>query len=167
MNSNFAAAQTLVPITLWLALFPLSYLIHFAEELWGGEGYPAYLFRLRGVHLSTTRFVVLQATGFVLLIAAGVVSSLLGFPEFMIVILGALVLANGITHTITAWWDGGYGPGLITSALLWIPLGAATLVLMFGLMSSARLGLAVLIGFGINGAIALITIRGGRLVRQT
>ena len=45
---------------LWSWLFPLSYLIHIAEEYWGGEGYPAYLLRLRGVHMSTARFLAAQ-----------------------------------------------------------------------------------------------------------
>lgn len=154
----------LIPTTLWLWLFPLTYVIHFAEEYWGGEGYSAYLFRLRGVHLSPERFVAFQALGFVLFVAAGVISRQLKFPEFMIVILGALVLSNGITHTITALWDGGYGPGLLSSTLLWIPLGLLTLVLMFGRISHARLALATTIGLAINGLVALVAIRGGRLV---
>lgn len=153
--------------TLWLAVFPLSYLIHFAEEYWGGEGYPAYLFRLRGVQLSSRRFVVFQAFGFLLFIAAGVISTWLGFPELMLAILGTFVLSNGISHGITAWLDGRYGPGLMTSTLIWIPLGVATLVMLFGRMSNGRLALGTLIGFAINGAIALMTMRGGRLVRQT
>lgn len=157
-------AQSIIPTTLWLTLFPLTYIIHFAEEFWGGEGYPAYLLRLRGVELSTTRFLAFQAMGFLLVVAAGVISKQLKFPEFMIVILGGLVLSNGISHTITALWDGGYGPGLLTSTLLWIPLGALTLVFMFGRMSHTRLALATLIGFAINGIVALVTIRGGRLV---
>src|SRR2546428_13091977 len=104
--------QYFPPSTLWLWLFPATYLIHIAEEYWGGEGYSAYLFRLRGVHLSPTRFLAVQAMGFALVVAGVVISRQLKFPEYMTVILGALVLSNGITHTITALWDGGYGPGL-------------------------------------------------------
>jgi len=160
MNST----PPLIPTTLWLALFPLSYVIHFAEEYWGGEGYPAYLFRLRGVHLSPARFLAFQAFGFVMFVAAGVISRQLKFPQFMIVVLGGLVLCNGITHTITALWAGGYGPGLLSSVLLWIPLGALTMIFMFGRMPYGRQALAALIGFSINGIIALVAIRGGRLV---
>lgn len=160
MNST----PPLIPTTLWLALFPISYVIHFAEEYWGGEGYPAYLFRLRGVYLSPTRFVAFQAFGFVLFVAAGVISRQLKFPQFMIVMLAGLVLCNGITHTITALWAGGYGPGLFSSLLLWIPLGALTMILMWGRMPHGRQALAALIGFSINGIVALVAIRGGRLV---
>jgi len=49
--------------TLWSWLFPVTYLLHLAEEYWGGEGYSAYLLKLRGVQLSPTRFLVVQAIG--------------------------------------------------------------------------------------------------------
>jgi hypothetical protein len=114
--------------------------------------------------LSSARFIGFQLLGFVLFIAAGVIATRFKFPEFMLVVLGGLVLCNGMSHTITAWWDGAYGPGLLSSMLLWVPLGALTLALMFGRITHARLAVAAAIGFGINGVIALVAIRGGRLV---
>jgi hypothetical protein len=155
-------SQPLIPTTVWLALFPITYLIHFAEELWGGEGYPAYLFRLRGVELSTTRFVTLELIGFALLVIGVVLAHRLRFPEFMIVLLGGVVLANGISHTATAIWDGHYGPGLIASAFIWLPLGLVTLISMFGRVAHTRFAVAALIGFGIQGIVALIALRSGR-----
>ena len=41
------ASQRIALLLSWL--FPLSYLLHIAEEYWGGEGYLAYLLRIRGV----------------------------------------------------------------------------------------------------------------------
>jgi hypothetical protein len=151
-------------ITLWSWLFPITYIIHIAEEYWGGEGYPAYLLRLRGVHLSPGRFLFDQALGLVLVIAGVIIARRLKFRLFMLVILGALVLANGITHTVTALIDGHYGPGLIASILIWIPLGAVTLFRMRGPVTSRRYLAAVAIGFAINGIVALIALRGGRLM---
>ena len=145
-------------------LFPVTYLIHIAEEYWGGEGYSAYLFRLRGVHLSPTRFPCPFSRLGVVLIVAGIIISLqLKFPRFMLAIFGALVLCNGITHTVTALSHGGYGPGLVSCFLIWIPLGLVTLILLHGQMPTLRLVVAGLIGFGINGAVALLALRGGRL----
>ena len=151
-----------IPTKIWLALFPLTYLIHFAEELWGGEGYPAYLLRLRGVELSTTRFVTLELVGFALLVIGVVLAHRLKFPSFMIVMLGGLVTANGISHSATAIWDGHYGPGLIASAFIWLPLGILTLILMFKRLPHARFAIAALIGFGIQGIVALIALFSGR-----
>lgn len=147
--------------TLWLALFPLTYIIHFAEEFWGGEGYPAYLYRLRGVSISNRRFVVLQALGFALLVVACSLSLMLGFPQLMIAILSGFVFCNGLSHTITAIVDRRYGPGLIASILLWIPLGVASIYSLIGQMSNLRLAVGVVIGLAINGAVAVVTLRGG------
>jgi len=158
-----STTQPIIPTAVWLILFPVTFAIHFAEEYWGGEGYPAYLFRLRGVELSTRRFVAFQTIGLALFVAAGIIAEYLSFPQFMIVVLSGLVLSNGITHMITAMWDGRYGPGLFSSVLLWIPLGSLSIVFMFDRISHTSLAVATLIGFAINGIIALIAMRGGRL----
>jgi uncharacterized membrane protein HdeD (DUF308 family) len=147
----------------WLIVFPVIFIIHFAEEYWCGGGYPAYLFRLRGVHLSTERFLVGQLMGLIFFVAGGIISALLNFPEFMTAILGAFLLANGISHSVTAIWDRGYGPGLVCSVLLWMPAGILALVSMSARISLTRLLIALLIGFGINGLVAIATMRGARL----
>lgn len=146
----------------WLALFPASYVVHFAEELLCGKGYPEYLRRLRGVSMTTRRFVILQGLGFVLFVVAGLSSYLLGFPQLMIAILSGFVFCNGVSHTITAAFDRRYGPGLIASVVLWIPLGVISIYFLIGQMSNLRLVIGVAIGLAINGAIALVTLRGGR-----
>jgi len=149
-------------VVFWLWFFPVSYVIHAAEEFWGGEGYTAYLYRLRGVHISISRFIVLHFLGLVLIATGVLIAYLLHFPVFMIVVFGALIFSNGISHTVTAIWDRGYGPGLITS-IAWIPLGAFAVYEMFGQISIARLVIASLIGVGMNGGVAFFTMKGGKL----
>ena len=149
-------------VVFWLWFFPVSYVIHAAEEFWGGEGYTAYLYRLRGVHISISRFIVLHFLGLVLIATGLLIAYLLHFPVFMIVVFGALIFSNGISHTVTAIWDRGYGPGLITS-IAWIPLGAFAVYEMFGQISIARLVIASLIGIGMNGGVAFFTMKGGKL----
>jgi len=149
-------------VVFWLWFFPVSYVIHAAEEFWGGEGYTAYLYRLRGVHISISRFIVLHFLGLVLIATGVLIAYLLHFPVFMIVVFGALIFSNGISHTVTAIWDRGYGPGLITS-IAWIPLGAFAFYEMFGQISIARLVIASLIGVGMNGGVAFFTMKGGKL----
>ena len=156
--------QYVPPSALWMWIFPITYLIHLAEEYWGGEGYPAYLYRLRGVQLSKTRFFFFQGLGIVLIVIGIFVSLHLRWPRFFLGIVGALVLSNGITHTLTALRHGGYGPGLVSCVLIWIPLGLITLFRLFGEMPTARLALAAAIGVAIQGAVALIAMRGGRVV---
>jgi hypothetical protein len=149
-------------ITFWSWLFPITYLMHIAEEYWGGEGYPAYLLKLRGVQLSPTRFLIAQSVGFILVMMGIILSQRFNFPNMMLVVLGAVVLINGLTHTITSIRHPSYGPGLITSLLLWIPLGVATLIRFKGSLSDRRYWVSVAIGIGINAVVAVLTLRGGR-----
>ena len=151
-------------ITIWSWLFPATYLIHIAEEYWGGEGYSAYLLRLRGVHLSPTRFLVVQSLGVVLMVAGVILARRFGFRQMMLVIFGAIVLVNGLTHTVTSVRHGGYGPGLVSSLVIWIPLGLITLFRFKGRISERRYWTSVAIGVGVNGIIAVLTLRGGRIV---
>lgn len=89
---NHLLANTLT--TLWSWLFPITYLLHIAEEYWGGEGYSAYLLRLRGVQLSPPRFLLVQAIGLALMIAGIILARRLQFPNLLSVVLGAVVLVR-------------------------------------------------------------------------
>ncbi len=85
-----------IPATQWLWLFVLTYVIHIAEEFWGGEGYSAHLLKNRGVYMSPTRFLVAQAIGTALMAAGVLIANRLKFPNAMAVIFGAAVLGNAI-----------------------------------------------------------------------
>jgi Protein of unknown function with HXXEE motif len=137
--------------------------LHVAEEYWGGEGYSAYLLRLRGIQLSPWRFLLVQAIGLVLMIVGIILARRLQFPKQLNVILGAVVLVNGLTHTILSLLYTEYIPGLITSILLWIPLGIATLGGLRSTMREPRYWLCVALGIAINGIIELVTSKAGQV----
>ena len=149
-------------VPLWSWLVPVTYVIHIAEEFYGGEGYPAYLKRLRGVELTPTRFLVGQAIALGLIVIGLLIARRLNFPTQLLIILGAVVMVNGFSHLGTSLYYREYGPGLITGVLIWIPLGLATLVRFKSGLSVPRYWLCVLIGIAINAAVALITLKGGR-----
>lgn len=151
-------------INLWLWIYPITYLIHIAEEYWVGEGYPAYILRLRGVHMSTTRFLVAQSVGVILVTIGVVLARRFNFPQMMLIILGTIVLVNGITHTATALSILRYGPGLWSSIFIWMPLGLITLIRFKNANSSKRYWIAVAIGVGVNVVVGILTMRGGRVV---
>jgi Protein of unknown function with HXXEE motif len=150
-------------INFWSWVFPITYLIHIAEEYWGGEGYPAYILRLRGVHMSTTRFLVAQGVGVVLVTIGVILARHFNFPQMMLVILGAIVLVNGITHTVTALTILRYGPGLWSSIFIWIPLGIFTLLRFKNGVSKRKYWIAIAIGVGVNVVVGILTMRGGRI----
>ena len=152
--------KTTSSVALWSWLFPLTYLIHIAEEFYGGEGYPAYLKRLRGVEMSSTKFLVGQAIGLALIILGILIARRLSFPRQLLVILGTVVLFNGLSHLATSAYYRGYGPGLASGVLIWIPFGIATLTRFKSSMRPIRFWLYVAIGIAINVVIALLTLQG-------
>ena len=151
-------------INFWLWVFPVTYLIHIAEEYWGGEGYPAYILRLRGVHMSTTRFLVAQSVGVALVTIGVILARHFNFRQMMLVILGTIVLVNGITHSVTALSIMRYGPGLWSSIFIWMPLGILTLVRFKNAVSSRQYWIGIAIGVGVNVVVGILTMRGGRVV---
>lgn len=150
---------------IWSCLFPLSYLIHIAEEYWGGEGYPAYIFKLRGVHMSTTRFLIAQSVGFFLVTIGVVIARRLKFLPMMLVILGSVVAVNALTHTVTALTTFTYGPGLFSSIFVWGPLGSATIIhFKSRIRKQKQYWIAIAIGVGINVVVGILTMRGARVI---
>jgi dolichyl-phosphate-mannose--protein O-mannosyl transferase len=161
IETNSSSTDT---VNFWLWVFPITYLIHIAEEYWGGEGYPAYILRLRGVHMSTARFLVAQGVGVVLVTVGVILARRFNFPQMMLIILGSIVLVNGITHTVTALSIMSYGPGLWSSIFIWMPLGIFTLLRFRNAVSSKRYWIAIAIGVGVNVVVGILTMRGGRVV---
>jgi hypothetical protein len=110
-----------------------------------------------------TRFWVAQAVGVVLLVFGIYIARRLGFVQVLIVVLGSVVLVNALTHigtSVTYWM---YGPGLISSVVIWLPLGLASLIRFFPLVKRKKYWIAVAIGIAINVVIMIFTLRGGRL----
>jgi hypothetical protein len=149
------------PSARWSWLFPLTYLLHIAEEYWGGEGYSAYLLRSRGIQLSPERFLMVQAFGLALVVVGINLARRFKFPNQLSVILGSVVLVNGLTHTILTLLHTEYVPGSISSLILWIPLGIATLVKQRHRMRATRYWLYVALGVPINGIVELVTSKAG------
>lgn len=150
----------------WLALFPLTFIIHFAEEYWAGGGYIAYLYRLRGVRMTKADFLRGQAIGFVWFSSPVVWWWFDGFPFVLVLLTSGFMLCNGITHTVTAIWDRHYGPGLVASIVLWIPLGAFTIALLYGYVPTWEWALVSLIGIAMNGGVGVLTMMGGKIFNR-
>ncbi len=151
-------------VDFWSWLFPVTYLIHIAEEYWGGEGYPAYILRVRGVHLSTTNFFVAQSLGAVLMALGVILARRFNFAHMMAIIMATIAMVNGLTHAWTSLSHGGYGPGLLSSVLIWIPLGLFVLIHFRNDVGRKRYWTGVSIGLAVNVLVWVITMRGARLV---
>lgn len=142
----------------WPWLFPISYLIHIAEEVYGGEGYSAYLERLRGIHITPDKFMIAHGVGLILMVVGIVLARQLKFSNFFNVVLGMTVVVNSFTHTIQTVIHGEYVPGFVTGLLIWLPLGGVTLVRFKKSLGSRRYGLAMALGVGINVLVELLIL---------
>ena len=151
------------PITLLPWLFPATYLIHIAEEYWGGGGFSAYVARARGVDLPPSRFLLLNGIGLSLMLLGVVLARRYKFSQWLAVCLGALVLGNGLSHTINGAVSREYNPGLVSGLLIWIPLGLVTLFYVKRRMAARKYWIALAIGIGIQIIVALLALRGGKL----
>ena len=149
----------------WLWLIPLTYLIHIAEEYWGGEGYSAFLLRTRGVYLSPTRFLIAQAIGIVLIVLGVLAARWFRSPHIMIVIMASVVLVNALTHIVhAAGHQLSYEPGLLSSVFIWLPLGIFILLRFKRFVKREwTFWLGIVIGVAINVAITVFAMRGGHL----
>ncbi len=114
--------------------------------------------------MSTARFLVAQSVGVVLVTIGVILARRFNFPQMMLIILGSIVLVNGITHTVTALSIMSYGPGLWSSIFIWLPLGIFTLVRFRNAISRKRYWIAIAIGVGVNVVVGILTMRGGRVV---
>ena len=154
-----------IPSVPWLWLFLVTYVVHIAEEYWGGEGYSAHLLRTKGVYMSPSRFLIVQAIGVALMVAGVLIAKRLRFPNALAIIYAATVLGNAVTHMVNSLRTFEYEPGLISSIVVWVPLGVFT-ILYFRqyVLNARRFWISIAIGIVINVAIAIITMRGGRLI---
>jgi hypothetical protein len=114
--------------------------------------------------MSTTRFLIAQGVGLVLVTIGVILARRFNFPQMMLIILGTIVLVNGITHTVTAVSILRYGPGLWSSIFIWMPLGIFTLLRFRKGVSAKKYWIAIAIGVGVNVVVGLLTMRGGRVV---
>ena len=152
------------PSAHWLWLFVVTYIIHIAEEYWGGEGYPAHLLEHSGVYMSPTRFLIVQAIGIALMVTGVLIAKRLKFTDALAVILGTAVLVNALIHLVNSLRAMAYEPGLISGIVIWIPLGLFSIIYFRRrVLNQKRFWLSIGIGFLINVTVALITIRGGKL----
>jgi hypothetical protein len=105
----------------WTMLFPITYGVHIAEELWGGETFHAWLSRVASVDLSRDEFIRLNAVAWLIMFAATIAAGA-AWPR-LIAALATVVAMNGTLHVAGSVVTASYSPGVISGVLLWIPLG--------------------------------------------
>lgn len=107
-------------------LLPVTYAAHIAEEYWGG--FPAWASLQTGLALTEPMFLRLNLL-FLGVMTSGVIAALVFEPAgWLLIPLGTAVLINAAAHLVATALTRSYSPGVVTGALLWVPLGVAILV---------------------------------------
>lgn len=141
----------------WVWLFPLTLVIHIAEEYWGGMSLASPTSaQMKGVNLSPTNFLLLTGLATALMVLGIILARRFRFTEWLLVCLGTIIVVNGLSHTISTIARAEYNPGVVSGVLLWIPLGAATLVRLKARMSRNRYWSAMLVGLAIHAIVSFI-----------
>jgi hypothetical protein len=146
---------------IWAWLFPVTYLVHIAEEYFAGVALAPSPYKIRGANMTPTQFLILNGLACVLLLIGILLSRRFGFRQWLLVCLATVVMVNGLFHVAGTVRIAGYNPGLVSGVLIWIPLGVATLMRMKNRMRPNKYWAAMAVGVGIN-VVVLVIARGGR-----
>ena len=146
----------------WRWLFPATYVVHIAEELWAGEGFPCWISTIADTTPATaTQFLVWNLVGLMLMIVATLWARN-SVGDWLLTILGATVGINGIAHVLASAATGTYAPGTVSGLLIWIPLGTVTL--RWAWQDHRRIfWRSLAIGAAINGAVGFLSMNLGRI----
>lgn len=112
----------------WQWLFPISQLIHAAEELVEGHGFHGWLRSLRHAESSPWHVLLLHAAFAAAMLVVVFVTVRKPQAQWLLVTLSVLVLLNALAHSLGAVMSRGRTSGLLSALLIWLPLGVAGLV---------------------------------------
>lgn len=142
-----------------MAAFPLSYALHLGEEAWGGETFPVWASRWSGASFTHEEFIVLNTAALAAMSIAAASAS--RWPEARRIVtpaLGTIVAGNGALHVVASLWSGTYSPGVVTGALVWLPLGAWTLRWAVGTLPPRHLWAGCALGVLAHAAVSAIAL---------
>ena len=143
---------------LWVWLFPVTYLIHIAEEFWVGDGFHVWVARFGGGGLEPETFVALNATALVVMTAGTALVRRYSVMNWLVVAFGTTLVLNGVTHLLASVYTVSYSPGLISGNLLWVPLGIFGLWQVRRWLSRQVFRLAIFTGALIHAAVIVISL---------
>lgn len=147
----------------WAWLFPLTYLVHIAEEYWGGIGFPAWVSRVAGAELTPERFLQLNIFAWILMFACILLALSVKPLGWLVISFGTTSLINALAHLAGSIITISYSPGLISGLLLWLPLGIYTLHRSRKLASRRAFLAGVSVGVLLHGLVFLLAFYASRV----
>lgn len=140
----------------WPLLLPTSYLLHLAEEWFGGEGFAVWTQRALGQPVSTTRFLILNAVVWPLFAVLTLAAMKKPALSWFLTSFGTVVVINAALHGLGALVSSSYSPGLVTGLLLYVPVGSLAIRSGHQELSPGTFARAVLFGVAVHAVVAVI-----------
>jgi len=147
----------------WGWLFPATYAVHIMEELWGREGFVEWFARIADVELAAGQFLLWNV--FALVLMSGSIVLTMRFKQLRPLLLayGVTFLLNALSHLIGSIYTISYSPGMLSGLLLWMPLGALTLLHFRKTLSRRARRAGLVTGALMHCVVVLLTLLGERL----
>ena len=124
-------------------LIPIVFLAHQLEEYFGQ--FPQWYSNLLNAQLSGRDFIMINSIGLFIITVASL-SYYFNKSNFILVVLGTVVIVNGWTHLLLSLFTLSYSPGTISGVVLFIPLGTMIYRKLLPLLKSSEKILAIVIG---------------------
>lgn len=146
----------------WGWLFPATYALHILEEWRCGEGFTVWIARLTGVESAMGEFLLWNAVALLLMSAS--IALTIRFKSFgwLLLAYGTAFLLNALSHLIASLYTTSYSPGLVSSVLLWLPLGALVLLRFRKTLTRRSRRAGLLVGLLIHCIVLSLTLLGAR-----
>jgi hypothetical protein len=139
----------------WTWLFPVTMIVHVAEEAATGETFPVWISRVAWVHLTLVEFLAFNAIAFAVVALGTVLARRLRDGAWAVAALATAVGTNVVFHVAGTFLTGSISPGVYSAVLLWLPLSALALVWTARHASRRDLALGIAVGFAAH---ALVTL---------
>lgn len=140
----------------WPLLLPLAYLLHLAEEWWGGPGFAAWTLSALGREVSPTRFLLLNGVVWPVFAVMTAIASRRPSQAWFLTTFGTIVVVNAILHGLGSLASRSYSPGLLTGLFLYVPLGGHAVAAGARELAAPRFTLAVIGGLLAHALVAVV-----------
>lgn len=137
---------------------PLAYLLHLADEYFSGEGFHNWFSGVFGVSLSLSDFILINTIGLTIMFTIAILYSKQLVSDIFLALPGTLFFINGLVHILASAFTFSYSPGLLSSVIIYLPLGYIIFKKIFPLIPQQKRLFIFAVGIIIQIVVAVIAL---------
>ena len=139
-------------------LFPATYVAHILEEWFGG--FVAWFARVTGEGLTEGTFLRLNFAALAGMTLGVWLARRFGRMRWLLVGFGAVTAVNGAAHVAASLATRSYSPGVVSGALLWLPLGFVAIRAGRASLTRRSFVAGLVVGALMHAAVTLLAVFG-------